>query len=172
MLVKRSISWDSPSGPVVKTPSSNAGGMSSIPGWELRSHMSCSVARNNTILKIKKRKESKYSTLKWQLCHLPSLQEPPYVGWTSLQKATNTLVVIFPVYQYCPGFPGGTRGKQSACQRRRRKRRWFNPWVGKMPWRRAWQLTPVFLPGESHGQSRLVGYSPRGHRELDTTEAT
>ena len=36
----------------------------------------------------------------------------------------------------------------------------FNPWVGKIPWRRAWQLTPVFLPGESHGQRNLVGYSP------------
>ena len=34
----------------------------------------------------------------------------------------------------------------------------FNPWVGKIPWRRAWQLTPVFLPGESHGQRSLEGY--------------
>ena len=37
----------------------------------------------------------------------------------------------------------------------------FSPWVGKIPWRRAWQPTPVFLPGESHGQRSLVGYSPR-----------
>ena len=36
----------------------------------------------------------------------------------------------------------------------------FNPWVGKMPWKREWLPTPVFLPGESHGQSSLVGYSP------------
>ena len=43
------------------------------------------------------------------------------------------------------------------------------PGLGKIPWRRAWQLTPVFLPGESHGQRSLVGYSPGGHRELDTT---
>ena len=40
----------------------------------------------------------------------------------------------------------------------------------KIPWRRKWQPTPVFLPGESHGQRSLVGYSPRGHKELDTTE--
>ena len=40
------------------------------------------------------------------------------------------------------------------------------------PWRRAWHPTPVFLPGESHGQRSLVGYSPWGHKELDTTEAT
>ena len=46
----------------------------------------------------------------------------------------------------------------------------FNPWVGKIPWRRKWQPTPVFLPGESHGQRSLVGYSPQGHKELDTTE--
>ena len=47
---------------------------------------------------------------------------------------------------------------------------WFNPWVRKIPWRRAQQPTPVFLPGESHGQRSLVGYSPRGRRESDTTE--
>ena len=40
------------------------------------------------------------------------------------------------------------------------KRRRFNPWVGKIPWRRAWQPTPIFLPGESHGQRSLAGYSP------------
>ena len=37
---------------------------------------------------------------------------------------------------------------------------WFDPWVGKIPWRRAWQPTSVFLPGESHGQRGLEGYSP------------
>ena len=48
----------------------------------------------------------------------------------------------------------------------------FDPWVGKIPWRRAWQFTPVFLPGESHGQKSLVGYSPWGRRESDRTEKT
>ena len=46
----------------------------------------------------------------------------------------------------------------------------FNPWFGKMPWRREWQSTPVFLPGKFHGQSSLVGYSPWGHKESDWTE--
>ena len=46
------------------------------------------------------------------------------------------------------------------------------PWVRKIPWRRAWQLTPVFLPGESHGQRSLACYGPYGPKELDTTEAT
>ena len=45
-------------------------------------------------------------------------------------------------------------------------------WVGKIPWRRAWLPTPVFLPGERHGERRLEGYSPWGHKELDTTEVT
>ena len=39
-------------------------------------------------------------------------------------------------------------------------RQGFDPWVGKVPWRRAWQPTPVFLPGESHGQRSLAGYGP------------
>ena len=46
----------------------------------------------------------------------------------------------------------------------------FNPWVGKIPWRRKWQPTPVFLPEKSQGQKSLVGYRPWGHKELDTTE--
>ena len=46
----------------------------------------------------------------------------------------------------------------------------FDPWVRKMPWRRPWQPTPVFLPGESLGQRTLVGYGPQGHKESDTTE--
>ena len=46
----------------------------------------------------------------------------------------------------------------------------FDPWVGKIPWRRKWQPTLVFLPGESHGQRSLVGYSPYGHKESDMTE--
>ena len=46
----------------------------------------------------------------------------------------------------------------------------FDPWVGKIPWRRKWQPTPVFLPGESHGRRSLVGYSPQGHKQSDTTE--
>ena len=58
-------------------------------------------------------------------------------------------------------------GKESACQRRRYG---FDPWVGKIPWRRKWQPAPVFLPEKSHGQRSLAGYSPWGRKELDTTE--
>jgi len=50
------------------------------------------------------------------------------------------------------------------------QRLWLDPWVGKIPWRREWQPTPVFLPGESHGWRSLAGYSPWGRKESDTTE--
>ena len=67
------------------------------------------------------------------------------------------------------GFPGGAKGKESACQCRRHKRCGFDPWVGKIPWRRAYIL--AILPGEFHGQKNLVGYSPQGCKELVKTEA-
>ena len=57
-------------------------------------------------------------------------------------------------------YPGGAIGKEPACQCRRWKRCEFDPRVGKIPWRRAWLPTLVFLPGESHGQRSLVGHSP------------
>ena len=47
---------------------------------------------------------------------------------------------------------------------------WVQCLVGKIPWRRKWQPTPVFLPGEFHGQKSLAGYSPWGHKESDMTE--
>ena len=65
------------------------------------------------------------------------------------------------------GFPGGSEVKASA---RNEGDPGFNPWVRKIPWRRKWQPTPVFLPGESHGRRSLVGYSPWGHNESDMTE--
>ena len=46
----------------------------------------------------------------------------------------------------------------------------FNPWVGKIPWRRKWQPTPVFFPGKSHGQRSLVVYSPWCCKQSETTE--
>ena len=74
--------------------------------------------------------------------------------------------------QFLRGFPGDTSGKEPNRQCRRGKRRGFDPWVGKIPWRRAWQPTPVSLPGENRGQRSLAGYSPWGRIESDTTEVT
>ena len=53
-------------------------------------------------------------------------------------------------------------GKESVCQCRRHR---FNPWIRKIFWRRKWQPTPVFLPGKSHGQRSLVGYSTLGYEK-------
>ena len=57
------------------------------------------------------------------------------------------------------GLPRWHSAKESACQCRRCRRRWFDPWVRKIPWSRKWQPTPVFLPGKFHGQRSLAGYS-------------
>ena len=64
-------------------------------------------------------------------------------------------------------FPDGSDSKASVCNVRQSG---FNPWVGKIPWRRKWQPPPVFLSEEFHGQRGLVSYSPWGHKESDTTE--
>ena len=58
----------------------------------------------------------------------------------------------------------GASGKEPTCQCKRHERCGFDPWVEKIPWRRKWQCTPVFLPGKCHGQRSLVGYSPQNHR--------
>ena len=68
---------------------------------------------------------------------------------------------IYILLNFLLGFPDDVSGKEPTCQFRRLE---FNPWVRKSPWRRKWQLTPVFLPGESHGWRSLAGYSPYGHR--------
>ena len=68
------------------------------------------------------------------------------------------------------GLPRWHSVKESACQCRRRKRHRFYLWVSKIRWRRKCQPTPVFLPGESHGQKSLVGYCPWDHKESDTPE--
>ena len=78
-----------------------------------------------------------------------------------------------PRLQMWLSFPGGASGNKGAiCQCRRCNRGRFNPWIGKIPWTKAWQPTPVFLPREPHGQRGLVGYSPRGNEELDVTKVT
>ena len=74
---------------------------------------------------------------------------------------------FMPDYVKDRDFPSGASGKDATCHFRRLG---FNPWVGKIPWRKEWQTSPVFLPGQFHGQRSLVGYNPWAHK--DTTEAT
>ena len=71
------------------------------------------------------------------------------------------------------GFPGGTSGKELACQCRRHKRHGFHPWVGKILWRREGQPTPVFLPGKSLWTEEPDGPSPSpGHPPDPVTDST
>ena len=80
--------------------------------------------------------------------------------WDSI-KHTNIQIIGI------PHVPGGSDSKESAYNVGRPG---LSPLVEKISWRRKWQPTPVFLPGKSHGQRSLVGYSPWGRKESDTTE--
>ena len=107
-----------------------------------------------------------------------SSPEDPSLGCTSWSHSgTPPLVLNFffffnislkynlQLFVISKGFSGDSDGKESACS----AGDGFEPWVRKIPWRREWLPTPVFLPGKSHGQRSLVGYSPWGHKESDTT---
>ena len=71
----------------------------------------------------------------------------------------------FKIEKQCMGFSGGAVVEGSACQWRRCRRTEFDPWLGKIPCKRKWQPTPVFLPEKSHGQRSLAGYSQWVHKE-------
>ena len=76
------------------------------------------------------------------------------------------IVLYYTIVQY-KGFSPTSVGKESSCNagiRLQCRRPGFNSWVQKIPWRRKWQPTPVFLPGKSHGQERLGDYSPWGRK--------
>ena len=93
---------------------------------------------------------------------LPPLENPVYSVecWPFLLEQCPSGV---PQWQQLRGLDGVV-GKESARQCRRCKRCGYSPWVREILWRRKWQPTPIFLPGESHGQRSLVGYSPWGCR--------
>ena len=89
-------------------------------------------------------------------------------GWCFSQQATTyywtfyrpTIILATGDESYVWGFSGGTSSEKPTCQSRIYRRRGLDPWVGKIPWRREWLPTLVFLPGEFHGPKSLVGYSP------------
>ena len=91
--------------------------------------------------------------------YAPHPEDWPFLAWELFLSSWPWL-----------GLPWWLSGKESACQCRRHRRCGSGPCVWKSPWRRKWQATLVFLPGESHGWKSLEGYNPRGHKEVDTTE--
>ena len=70
---------------------------------------------------------------------------------------------------YCVGLPRGQSGKESVCQWRSSRRCGFDPWVGTIPWRRKWPLTPVFLPAKCRGQRGAWQDTVHGVQELHVT---
>ena len=101
-----------------------------------------------------------------RLTSIPHLYLSKQDSWVLAEDIATQLTSPFPeaARRVCPhgkdtGFPGAASGKEPTCQCKRHKKCRFNPWVGKILWRRAWQPTPVFLPGESHGQrSQRAGH--------------
>ena len=122
------------------------------------------------------RKVPKPQSSHWELLCIPCWGQKEVGAWVTLCQVLGTWDKHAPVRGLLGNraehsgrwgcFPGGTSGKESTCQC---KRRGFSPWVRKIPWRRAWQPTPAFLPGESHGQKALAAYSLWGSKELDMT---
>ena len=107
----------------------------------------------------------------WRSLHLDRLVQQSPVRAHSLQRSVVSHAPCS--HNLCSlGFSGDPSGKGPTCQCRRHTGSRFDPCVRKIRWRRAWQLTPVFLPGESHGQRSLAGYSPHSPPQSDMTEAT
>ena len=87
--------------------------------------------------------------------------------WATVHGVTKNRTQLQQLSMHTWGFPGGASGKEPACQCRRCKRHGFDPWVRKIPWKRAEQPTLVFLLGKSHGQRSLVGCSPVGLQRVE-----
>ena len=120
----------------------------------LRRILLCSIMLNSTfrdqnmIMRLKKPVTNQLSMYIFNV----TLELISWFGITSL-----SIQVLCIVYFGLPRWHGG---KELICQYRRHKRPRFSTWVREIPWRREWQPPAVFLPGESHGQRSLVGYSP------------
>ena len=91
--------------------------------------------------------------LHWQADSLPLVS----TGKPHLYKTVANIIIILISIILLHAVYGGSDGKESACQCRRLG---FYPWVRKIPWRKEWLPTPVFLPGKPHKYRSLVGYSP------------
>ena len=89
--------------------------------------------------------------------------------WTAAHQAPLSMGFSRQEFWCGVPLPSLITDKESSCLPRRHR---FNPWVGQIPWRRKWQPTLVFLPGESHGQRSLAGYSPWGHKRVRHNLAT
>ena len=113
-------------------------------GWQTQHSVGCSDTESSSVY-----------------CWVPQTSLIP----TPPTQTTSTFIYLVFLNQF--GLPWYLSGKESTCQCWRCR---FNPWVWKIPWRRKWQPTPIFLPGESQGQRSLGIYSSWGRKESDATE--
>ena len=106
---------------------------------------------------------------RWEAFVCPSIRNvlPPTLGGSSTAPPPALLSCQDLLLPAAFNISYGSDGKSICLQCRRPG---FDPWVGKIPRRRKWQPTPVFLPGKSHGWQSLVGYCPWGRKESDMTE--
>ena len=136
---------NNPGGSEVEVSAHNVGDLGSIPGLE-----SSPGEGNGNPLQYPCLGNPKDGGAWWAIVHGVTK------SWTRLSHFTS------------PQSTGGASDKDPVCQCRRHKRPSLSPWVGKIPWRKKWQPTSVFLPGESHGQRSLAGYSPQ---QLDSNRS-
>ena len=113
----------------------------------------------------------------FQQCKRVSFFSTTSPAFTFLEFLTGHSDQFVMVHHCCfnlhfSGFPGGTSSKEPTCQWMRLENCGFDPWFGKISWRRKWQPTPVFFPGKSHTQKNLVGCSPCGCKESHMSEHT
>ena len=128
----------------------------SLSAWTLKITKASSVFCCHVAVQLRKRQAALVAHLRESLSFHDSHEATLY------REKERQAIRMFALTQ--EGFPGGATGKEPICQCRGHKRQ-FNPWVGKVPWRSKWQPTPIFLPGESHGQ-RSLNCSPSSHKEL------
>ena len=121
---------------------------------------------------------SKLSVSQWQSCNWEPVPTPKPIfslthtltdmeAWSDCLQQTHWILIFGAHFFELGSFPGGSHGKRVCLQRGRPR---FNPWVGKIPWKRKWQPTPVLLPGKSHEWRCLIGFSSWGHKESELTE--
>ena len=126
------------------------------------------------VVTTKKRKGSHYTGLHTSLSHALHLMRSLCDTSDSRRTAQDrghTGQEVTPIWpSQTSAFPGSTECERICLPASRHKRLRFDPWVGKITWRREWHATPVFLPGKSHGQRSLEGYSLWGCKESGMTE--
>ena len=115
------------------------------------------LAIHRTLKSLLQHHSSKASILQHSAFFIVQLSHPYVTTGKIIALAIWTFLI------HCLGLSRASQnlsgGKEPACQYKRHKKGWFSSWARKIPWRRKWQPTPVFLPGEPHGQRSLAGYS-------------